>query len=246
MSRPTCYLDDCGLPHHAQGLCTSHYNRQRKAALKNGTWEPVQVDAGSFKERLKKFLDLGYNYSMLQVLTGTDRSTMLRAVNDDKKTVIAENVKRLERVPLTPLYELWRTDIGVDYKVPSYLASRRIRALMAKGYTTTTLGEETGLGRKTVARLAHQEVSETVFRSSLVRIAEAYDRLWDQEPPTPYHRSNLTRYSHWPLPIEWDDEELDHPDAEGEVLRRSETRRKTQHKNEYMRKYSARKRALSA
>lgn len=210
-----------------------HYTRQRKAAVKAGTWETVQVDATPLKERVKKFLDLGYNYAMLQALTGTDRSTMLRAVNGDYQTVISENIERLERVPLVPLYVLWRTDIGIDYRVPSYLAARRIRALMAKGYTTTRIAEESDLNRQTIGRLAHRETSDTIMRSNLVKIAEAYDRLWDKEPPMPYRHSELAKYSHWPLPLEWDDDEMDLPDTERKAERRAKARAVRDHRREY-------------
>ena len=246
MPRPTCYIDDCERPHHGQGLCKYHYNIQRKAALKTGKWENVLVDATPFKKRIREFLELGYNYSMLQALTGIDRSTMLRAVNGDFQTVIADNIERLERVPLLPLYLLWRTDIGVDYRVPSYLSSRRIRALMAKGYTTTRIAEESGLHRQTIGRLAHREVPDTVMRSNLVGIVEAYERLWDQEPPMPYRHSDLTRYQKWPLPMEWDDDEIDLPGTEKKAHARASIRLGRKRQRAYTNSHRKQKRASEA
>lgn len=239
-----CYIEDCDRIHHAQGLCSIHYGRQRKAALRAGRWESVEVDAAPFKERIRQFLDLGYTYAMLEALTGIERHTFSRALLRDRKVVIEDNSEKLNRVPLLPLWQIWRRDLGCDYKVPSYLASRRVRALMAVGYTTTYIAQETGLTNRTIGRLAHQEKEcDFIMRSNLVKIAEVYDRLWDQKPPTPHHRSLLTKYIEWPLPIEWDDDELDHPDTEARVISRARRRRQTHKRRGYFQQYQAERRA---
>lgn len=246
-TRPSCYIDDCSRPHHGQGLCNHHYTRQRKAALKDGTWENVQIDSAPLRERISKFLDLGYNYSMLEALSGIDRSTLSRSILHDRQTVIADNIDRLERVPMTPLYELWRTDIGVDYRLPDYLAIRRVKALMAKGWSTPRIAEEAGVTRQTIGRLAHRfDNSETIMRSNLVKIADAYDRLWDQEPPTPYHLSDLTKYNHWPLPMEWDDDEIDLPGMDEKVEKRAKGRYTRDHQRVYKKEHRLKIREATA
>lgn len=246
MPRPNCYIEDCDRIHHAQGLCSIHYGRQRKSAIKRGDWEPVEVDAAPFKERIKQFLELGYSYTMLEALTGIERHTFARALLRDRQHVLEDNIEKLNRVPLTPLWKMWRRDLGCDYKVPSYLAGRRVRALMAKGYTTTRLAEASGLTSQTIRRLAYGKTSEFIMRSNLLRVVEVYERLWDQEPPMPHHHSELTRYAKWPLPMEWDDDELDRPGVEEEVQARALDRARTHRRNAYMRNYQRRKRNQKA
>lgn len=243
MPRSTCYLDDCDQIHHAQGLCAIHYNRQRKRALRAGKWESVEVDAAPFKERILQFREAGYTFPMLSAVSGIDRDTLSRALLRDRQTVLEDNMDRLYRTPLIPLYLLWKTDIGVDYRVPSYLATRRLRALMSKGYTTTRIEEESGLTRHTIGRLVHQQANDTIMRSNLVRVVEVYERLWDQEPPTPYRHSDLTRYNKWPLPIEWDDDEIDLPNTEGKAIALARNRLRGQRRRGYFKDYQADRRA---
>lgn len=245
MTRPTCYIEDCEQLHHAQGLCAIHYSRQRKRAIRAGNWETVEADATPFKERIRQFLDLGYSYTMLEALTGVERHTFARALLKDRQHVLEDNIDKLARVPLTPLWELWRRDLGCDYKVPSFLATRRVKALMAKGYTTTVIADETGLNRQTIGRMAHDKTPDMMMRSSLVKIVEAYDRLWDQEPPMPHHHSELTRYSHWPLPLEWDDDEMDMPNTEKFAQNRARGRLARNWKREYDKQNRVKEMALA-
>ena len=225
MPRPICYIEDCDEPQHAQGLCSRHYTRQRKAAHRNGTWESIYAPSDLFRTTVQQFLDAGYNYSMLEALTGIERNTFSRCFLKDRQLVTEDNLEKLRRLPLVPLYELWKTDIGIDYKVPTYLASRRIRALMARGWTTTALAKEVGMERRSIQRFAHEEESlNGVFRSNLVRINDAYDRLWDKEPPMPHRRAELTKYRHWPTPLEWDDEKIDLPGGEAVPNNRARNR----------------------
>ena len=230
----SCYLDNCHDPQHAQGLCSRHYTRQRKAAHRNGTWESVLVPAELMKSRVQKFTEEGYTYTMLEALTGIERNTFIRLFTKNRQLVTEDNLERLLRLPLVPLYELWKTDIGVDYKVPTYLASRRVRALMARGWTTTTLAKEVGLEKRTLQRFAQEEESlNGVFRSNLLKVVEAYDRLWDKEPPKPHRRAELTRYIHWPMPLEWDDEKIDLPGGEAVPNNRARNRIKRERDREY-------------
>lgn len=203
--------------------------------MRSGNWETVEADAAPFKERIRQFLDLGYSYTMLESLTGIERHTFARALLKDRQRVLEDNIEKLNRVPLTPLWQMWRRDLGCDYKVPSYLAARRVRALMAKGYTTTRIAEASGLTSQTIRRLAFGKGPEFTMRSNLLRVVEAYDRLWDQEPPMPHRHSELTKYAKWPLPMEWDEDELDLPGADKKVQARALARAETQRRTAYMR-----------
>lgn len=247
MPRPICYIDDCDRSHHGQGLCKYHYNIQRKASVEDGTWETVEVDAGPFKERIQKFLDLGYSYSMLAAVTGIDRYTFARAMSKDRQKTLLHIHETLERTPLTPLHQLWKQELGLDYRVPSYLAGRRVRALMARGWSTARLGEEMGLERRTVQRIAFQEKQfPNVMRSNLMKVVEAYDRLWDQEPPSTYRHCELTKYRHWPMPLEWDDDRIDLPGGEVVPNNRARNRRKLERNRGYKTRKHSKKVSLVA
>ena len=94
-------------------------------------------------------------------------------------------------------------------------ARRRIQALHAVGWPLADLCARLGwLAPRMTDLLTH---SATVRRDTHAAVCALYDALWDQEPApsratTAARRRALKRG--WPVPLAWDDDTIDDPDAQ--------------------------------
>jgi len=92
---------------------------------------------------------------------------------------------------------------------------RRIQALMAIGWTQLSLGPHFGCHPRYVTYLMRRP---SVYGTTAVNVAAAYDRLWNKEPlrhgvplgPSNWVR-NYARTQGWPPPAAWDDDAIDDP-----------------------------------
>lgn len=113
MTARKCEVGGCERPHHAKGLCQSHYKRGRTAAVRIRAFRdrPEMAEA----ERL---LGLGLTLEEVAKLTGTDRWTISRNF-PDRPGESARTDKYWELLPLVQsgvsLNEIRRTT-GSDYR----------------------------------------------------------------------------------------------------------------------------------
>lgn len=106
-----------------------------------------------------------------------------------------------------------------DLRVSNVGTHRRIRALMALGWSTTLLDARIGRARTFTAAILCRPDSP-VHRSTAKMYAELYERLSMTEPPgeTRYEKQRRSRVRNyaakmgWPPPLAWDD--IDNPDEE--------------------------------
>lgn len=99
---------------------------------------------------------------------------------------------------------------------------RRLRALIAQGWTAVRLAEHAGC-TSTNFRLAlsKDESDPTVARFAL-QVRQMYEQLWDQEPPcaSRYEQAQAERVRRealqkgWAPPMAWDEESIDDPHAQ--------------------------------
>jgi transcriptional regulator with XRE-family HTH domain len=95
-------------------------------------------------------------------------------------------------------------------------AQRRVRALMARAWSLAEIAQQAGIDAASLERLLAQRKATP---DQVRRIAEVYDRLWDQLPPlgTAAQREAAdaalarARRSRWAPPMAWDDDVLDDP-----------------------------------
>lgn len=96
---------------------------------------------------------------------------------------------------------------------------RRIRALGARGWGLGAIAREAGV----TAGQVHQALIrlERTTPEIAGRVAAAYDRVWDRPPPaaTEAERAESDEVLQhaqgrgWPVPLAWDDDEIDQEDA---------------------------------
>lgn len=101
----------------------------------------------------------------------------------------------------------WQVDAdrGIRRIVGATGTRRRIQALQAIGWPTDALAAELGLGRNGLRMITSRD---RVRRSTAVRVAKLYQRLWMTEGPSSRVRVVAQRKG-WLPPMAWDD--IDHP-----------------------------------
>lgn len=95
--------------------------------------------------------------------------------------------------------------------VPNIGARRRIRALLAIGWTHDLISERAGLPAKRSAVVLNQ-VGEWISRATHDSIVRAYDALSMTPGPSSLGRRRAERAGYAP-PLAWDDESIDDPAA---------------------------------
>jgi hypothetical protein len=144
------------------------------------------------------------------VAEGWSLSLIARAAKVEKRTVVErlpgiqrERAGRILAVDRETLYGLAR-----DFQhVPAVGAVRRIQALQAMGWPLNTIGAYPHMA----GRILRREGSVT-SAGKWRAIAATYDRLAMTRGPSERARQ-AARKAGWPLPLCWDDDDIDDPAA---------------------------------
>lgn len=102
---------------------------------------------------------------------------------------------------------------GVHASLPALGTRRRLRALLAIGWTAQLLADRLGyVSEQGAQNLIHQETRATVHRRTHLAVAALYEEL--SMTPGPSHLNRLRAHGKgWEPPLSWDEGDLDNPDA---------------------------------
>ena len=112
--------------------------------------------------------------------------------------------------------------LGQRPRANSVGATRRIRALIAVGYSQARLAQELGIAESYVSRLAHN-TRPNVNADTIERVIMLYDRLSMTPGPSQSARDRALR-KNWPPPLAWDEDAIDDPGARPETGPRTTVR----------------------
>jgi transcriptional regulator with XRE-family HTH domain len=171
------------------------------------------VDATPVRDRLAALKAAGYSWTELAKLTGLSEPAMkLVGTWTDRNTVCLDTHHRVMAVPLPTRIVSGR---GV---LPAVGTQRRIRALMAIGWTQADLAREFGFsGQKIVSDLLNRR--QSVLSETAFRVAEVFNRLQMTPGPSEQLRKRAMGWG-WPVPLWWDEDTIDDPTVQpntGEV-----------------------------
>ena len=101
--------------------------------------------------------------------------------------------------------------VGTPATVPALGTVRRIRALMALGWSVEAIARESGVAVKTLRNPCHR--GQSVYRATADAVAECYERLSMTFPEGGYatRNRNLAKRKGWLPPLAYDD--IDAPDG---------------------------------
>lgn len=190
-----CARPNCGNRAHAKrnrGFCHKHYET---APLRG------YVDSGPTRERIALLRSRGMTLRMLAEL-GVSRFGV-RCIETNPR-VRAATEQKVMSIPVP-------AELPTGAPVDATGTSRRLRALMALGYTTTQIADELGTVQNAVSAMAKRD---RVTAGTRAAVAALYER-WHMTPgPSEVARQRARRAGYLP-PLAFDD--IDDP-AETPVL----------------------------
>ena len=226
----------CGPAEHGQAgagcRCTpcTDANRatgaHRERMIRYGRWRPY-VDAGAAREHLRAVTAAGIGWKRAAQLAGVSTGAMSKLLyggpggRPPSRRIRQETERKI--LAIRPAPEL----LSAGARTDATGTRRRVQALVAVGYSQATLAARLGIQRSNFRLATCDQVTAVTARA----VRELYDELWDVPPGESAHRARLSasrarnyaRARDWALPMAWDEEALDDPDAgPAESWRRSE------------------------
>jgi hypothetical protein len=208
---------------HSHCRCTgcrlgyAAWHRERRAALKAGTWRPW-ADAEPVRRHIEALHDSGMSYAVIGRLAKV-RTGEIQRIRVGAKGRPAPDRIRHDMAGAILAVRLHFSRLPARAFVPTTGAARRIQALRAIGWTPTS-----GLGERTVYAIL---VSAHVEVGTHLRIAAVYEELHDQDPvlggilPGIVERTRReAARRNWAVPAAWTDIDTDeHPDRRARGIR---------------------------
>lgn len=219
-------LCSCGRPAGGgRGMCISCYGTYRDRQIAYGRWKPDRVPAAAARAHLAKLHAAGVKTTQLPTLTGISKGTVLRTMKPETAQISEQTAAAILAVPIP---ERAADVVADNARVPALGARRRIQALISYGYTQKQLAEQIGIdpSSPTMAAMverphAPDHTGESITAEYDRRIKELFDRLQVEPGPSDWARAYGAQRG-WPLPLEWDEEEIDNPAARPVQARRTE------------------------
>ena len=161
------------------------------------------IDAAPVRTHLATLRAAGMTWRAIGEVCGVTASALCAIGLGQTSTVNAVRARRILAVRPGAVY----ARANVAGHVPAVGARRRIRALLAIGWTHAHICQTAGLPRMRSAVVLSQ-AGDLVALATHDRIAAAYDELSMRQGP-----SVRNRRLGYPPPLAWDDETIDDPDA---------------------------------
>jgi len=182
-----------------------------------GQWQPF-VDASRAREHLAALSAAGVGRRRVAELAGLSESAVGKLQHGGTgdrppaQRVRAETERKILAVTAE------QESLGAGALVDATGARRRLQALVAIGYSQASLAARLGqLQSNFPATMTRERLTAGTVRA----VRELYDELWDKRPDESTHRArisasrarNYAAARDWPVPLAWDEPEIDDPAA---------------------------------
>lgn len=179
------------------GLCRPHY----LSSPDHGYYP----DPDAVRAHLRALHDAGWSWRQISRAAGIPASTTTAQS-------IARGITGRVQVGTAKKF-LAVTEPGMRRRrlVPVIGSRRRLRALVAIGWTQDDLAARLGIRKADVSRYTSGS-REGITAETAARVTGLYDELWDQPGPSRLAAARA-RNRGWAVPLAWDDDTIDDPDA---------------------------------
>lgn len=205
----------CGRQAQRRGMCSSHYNTRRGRDIAYGRWQSSYVDAEPARQHALALRAAGMGRRRLAQLSGVSDSVIHVLINGrpergtgPSRRIAADNARAILAVPMPGTAHL-----AAGARVDITGTTRRMRALVAIGYTQSDLAGRIGITAPNSTNLFSGEGQ--VLAATAMKVAALYDQLSMTSGPSQTARSRA-RKLRWHPPLAWDDDTIDDPNAQPE------------------------------
>lgn len=199
-NRGICSRPKCGYVTTNRGLCHKHYD----------AWRVLNrpVDASLVAAHVRALRDAGYGLKRIKQLTGVSVATL-----DD---LAAGRTRRTFRPTAEALFALRPGGDQLPARIPVIGVQRRLRALVALGYTDEQIAAEIGGNQSNLSRYVGGRI-HWITPEKFLKVDLVFRRLESQPAPTGWPAERARRRAAtrgWLPPFAWDEGTLDDPAAE--------------------------------
>jgi hypothetical protein len=187
----------------------SRWNKRHKHEVATGRYQGL-VDAAPVRLHLLSLSTMNIGRRNIVAQSGISHQAVTAIMDGTRRRVRPETAGRLLAITGAAL-----PTTAVD----ATGTRRRLQALVALGWAPIELARRLGMETETASKLLHR--GRVLLRTEQA-VRALYEELWNQPPrhDTGQHKRNYqralamaARYG-WPLPLAWDDDEIDDPDAQ--------------------------------
>lgn len=195
-------------PASRRGLCTACYALRRKRDIAYGRWESGHIDATPAQRRVEELRAAGLGRRRIAELSGLPTRTVFEIYRRQRTFIRKETAEAILAIkpPASPL------ELAADGAFISGVGStRRLRALIADGYTSRQIAAAIGCYPRSLSGLIVGSQHIVTARKARA-IADAFNHL--QLIPGTSSRSRLrAQRNGWAPPLAWDEDAIDDPKA---------------------------------
>lgn len=193
-----CDRPKCRRRAYHRGLCWTHYRATTRPRL----------SAAHARHRLTTWKKAGATKHQIARATGLHPATIARILGGQQAVNARTAHAIITAEPPQPIGH------------PAHGAQRRLRALRAAGATPAELARWTGLSRSTITRITYGNPRQPIGAHTRAVIARTFTA--HQADPVRRPPEDIAARM-WPLPYEWDDDQLDQrhgkPETHGHTLK---------------------------
>lgn len=205
--RDGCRCTPCIRAHRAHAKRTSH-------ATVTGTH--TYTDADPARAHVQVLLRSGLTVGQIEQRSGVHRTAIRVLIGDFPGRPMS---KRITKTTHTALLIVRPVQVGSERSglVDPTGTTRRIRALIAAGWTAKYLSQRLGMSSATIPRITFTHPEIPVLAATRAAVIDLYDELSLQVPLAGRGTTTAKRIAAgrgWVPPLAWDDDSLDDQDAD--------------------------------
>lgn len=209
-AKPPCTR--CGKhPMRSRRLCANCYESDRSRI----DWQSTYVDAEPIRDHILALRAAGISNKRLRQLCGVSHNTIQVIITGrpERGTGPTKQVWRrtAEKLLAVPIPEVPHRVAADGRKVPAIGTRRRLQALVAAGYSRRYLCSRFGMDVTNGCRLWRDQ-HDLVLAATARAVETLFTELQITAGPSSRAR-NEGRRRKWPLPLDWDEDNIDDPAA---------------------------------
>lgn len=211
-----CSRQGCTNQPSRRGWCNSHYETWRSRQHLYGRFESTLVDAAPVRAHVNALQAAGLSERNIVALAGVSRgqlATLIRG-RTDKGRPPSKRVSRSahDRLMAVPVPHAAFVAARGSSRVDSTGTVRRLQALVAAGWPQEDLAERLGMAASNFGNLV-RGARDQCTASRAKDVAALFAELQLLSGPSDRARQRAQKRG-WALPLEWDEDTIDDPDAE--------------------------------